>query len=287
MPFFFRRLFARLPLVQRLRQRWGSTRGFPLARYVPGTPRLTGGTHDVFLPPNSATLGAAATSQQAAESVAAILSRLTQNDEVEHVRALYLCAQDRFGPHWRSADILTALWGAATLIGPSSYLEIGVFRGRSASVVGATHPDCAIYGFDLWIEDYFAAPNTGPDFVRQELLAAGHRGSVTLTSGPSAETLPAFLRQHPDLYFDLITVDGDHSFLGAARDLANTLPRLKVGGIVVLDDICLAPDLKRLWESVIERDTRYVTWEFTDGGPGVAAAVRISDQPLSHLGAAR
>ena len=277
----FRRLFDGPPLWPRLRRRWEWIRPVPLPNYESGTPKIGGsGPLDPFLPPNAATLGRAATSQEAVTCVAALLAMLTQNEEIEEVHAFYCWAEEKFGQHWHYADILTVLWAAATLIRPTSYLEIGVRTGRSTAVVATTSPACAIYGFDLWLPDYGSAPNPGPDFVRQELRAVGHTGSVTLISGDSRKTVPAFLRQHPDLYFDLITIDGDHSVLGAATDLANTLPRLKVGGGVAFDDICMMPHLMRVWKNVVKRDSRYVSWEFTDSGFGVAAAVRMSDEPV-------
>ena len=141
-------------------------------------------------------------------------------------------------------------------------------------------PDPAFYPVDAFRNAFnrvLARP--GPDFVRKELAAVGHAGNVTLLAGDSRRTVPAFLRAHPDLYFDLITVDGDHSVEGAAIDLANTLPRLKVGGILVFDDIASAPHLKRVWEKVIERESRFVSWQFSEAGAGVAAAIRVSDGP--------
>ena len=99
-----------------------------------------------------------------------------------------------------------------------------------------------------------------------------------MISGDSRKTVPAFLREHPDLYFDLITIDGDKSVAGVAADFASALPRLKVGGIVVSDDIPMFPRLERVWDRVIRRDSRYITWEFYDAGRGVVAAIRISDR---------
>jgi predicted O-methyltransferase YrrM len=160
-------------------------------------------------------------------------------------------------------------------IRPKTYLEIGVRRGRSAAVVGATTPDCAIYGFDLWLEGYAGLENPGPEFVRGELRAAGHTGHVTLVSGDSHRTVPAFLKEHPGLFFDLMTVDGDHSLIGAARDLATVLPRLKVGGVIVFDDIVSAPCLARVWRGFVQEDSRYRSWEYDDAGAGVAAAIRV------------
>ena len=266
---------------RRIRHVWERLRPLPMPRYVVGTPKVGADRPlDLFVFTNTMTLAAAAMSEEAVNFVADLLDRLTPTQEILEQIAFYRLSQAQSRQYWRNADITTTLWAAAMLIQPNNYLEIGVRRGRSAAVVAATCPGCNIYGFDLWMTDYGDAPNPGASFVRKELRAVGHEGGVTLTSGGSSETVPAFLQEHPDLYFDLITVDGDHSSQGASADLANALPRLKVGGIVVFDDVCGGSGLNRVWEKVVKRDTRYVTWEFTDAGYGVAAAIRISDTPL-------
>jgi predicted O-methyltransferase YrrM len=251
--------------------------------YIPGTPKIGAESGDVCRL-NGETLAAAAASREAISFVADLLARLTPSEDIVGLQALYRSAQDRFGGYWRYVDILTVLWAAATLIQPKSYLEIGVRRGRSTAVVAAACPDCAIYGFDLWVPEYFGAPNPGPDLVRSELAAVGHRGSLVLVTGDSHETVPAFLRQHPDLYFDLITIDGDKSLVGSATDFANALPRLSVGAIVLCDDLPWFPALRRVWDRVICSDSRYVRCDFAGYGE-VAAAIRISDEPwLAAMG---
>ena len=271
-------LDARRRFARRLRNGWGKVRPIPLPRYVPDTPKVSSGrAFGMYFPPTAATLASAAMSEEAADFVLGVLERLTPVDEFDAQRLFYRWSQAEFRRHWRYADICTALWAAATFVRPSSYLEIGVWRGRSSAVVGSVCPKCAIYGFDLWVPDYFGAPNPGPDFVQGELRAVGHTGEVTLVSGDSRQTLPAFLRQHPDLYFDLITVDGAKSVLAVASDFANALPRLKVGGIVLTDDLPTAPVLRRVWNKFIRHDMRYVSWDFTDAGFGVAAAIRVFD----------
>jgi len=280
MSLVFRRIFDGRPLGRRLRLRWEYTRPFPLPRYTEATPRIAGtGPLDIFLPANPSTIGAA--SLEATPAVAAVLAKMTQIKEIVALRAFYRSSQRKFNAHWRYADLLTVLWAAATLDPPASYLEIGVRTGRSAAIVGAAAPKCALYGFDLWTPDYAGTANPGPEFVRDQLRAVGHTGSVTLIAGDSRKTVPAFLCQNPDLYFDLIAIDGDKSIVGAGSDFANALPRLKVGGIVVCDDICLAPHLRRVWDTVVKYDSRYVTWEFAEGSVGVAAAVRMSDEPVA------
>ena len=276
---FLRRWAAPRGVARRLRSAWRRSRPFALPRYLDGTPKVGGSEPlDPHFPPTAHTLGAAATSGEATDAVVAILDRLTPMEELVAQQAFYQWGQAKYGQHWRFANILTALWAAATFTQPTNYLEIGVRRGRSAAVVGATCPQCAIYGFDLWTPDYAGAPNPGPDFVRRELRAAGHTGNVTLISGDSRETLPTFLRDHPDLYFDLITIDGDKSLPVVASDFASALPRLKVGGIIVYDDLPRQPLLRRVWEKVIRQDGRYVSWEFVNAGTGVATAIRVSDE---------
>jgi predicted O-methyltransferase YrrM len=272
---------GRLPgaraLAHRIRSAWQAVQPLPRPRYRPSTPRIGGDDPwDPFLPPTALTLGAAALSPEASSCVLALFDRLTPHDDYAMARFHLTWARDRFGAYWRYADLHTALWAAATLVRPDGYLEIGVNRGRSAALVGSLRPTCAIYGFDAWIEGYADAANPGPDFVRDELRRAGHTGNVTLVSGDSRTTLPAFLTAHPDLFFDLVTVDGDKSVRGFSGDLAHALPRLKVGGVLAVDDLAAVPALRRVWREVIERDARFVTWEFVDAGYGVAAAVRTA-----------
>ena len=274
-----RRLSGRV--VRRLRWEWERNRPLPRPRYAPSAPRVEGRAElDLYYPPNGPTLAAAALSPEATDFVAGVLGKLTPTQEIADQLFFYGWGQGKFGKHWRFADITTVLWAACVFLRPTSYLEIGVRRGRSAAIVAAASPRCSIYGFDLWIPDYAGGENPGPNFARSELQAAGHTGELVLVPGDSKQTVPAFLGEHPDLFLDLITVDGDHSVLGAAADLANTLPRLKVGGILVFDDLCSAPLLQRVWERMVKRDTRFVTWEFTEAGYGVAAAIRISDEPI-------
>jgi len=54
------------------------------------------------------------------------------------------------------------------------------------------------------------------------------------------------------------------------------LPRLRVGGALVFDDIShpAHPDLDAVWRRVVASQRRYGTWSFDDVGYGVAVAVR-------------
>jgi predicted O-methyltransferase YrrM len=268
--------------IKRLISEWELRRPRRGPAYSLATPRVEGSSElETFFPLNAPTLAAGAMSTEAADFVMSVLAKLTPSSESEQLALFYKWGRAKYGSYWRYADIATTLRASAVLLKPRAYLEIGVRRGRSAAIVAATCPKCDVYGFDMWVPGYGDADNPGSEFVQRELRAVGYQGNATLISGDSAATVPKFLSQHPDLYFDLITVDGDHSVRGAATDLINTLPRLKVGGVVVFDDIATAPLLARVWRKLVRSDSRFESWEFASTGYGVACATRITDK--KHL----
>jgi predicted O-methyltransferase YrrM len=221
-------------------------------------------------------IGDRALSRDAYERTLAILDRLERDDYVDYVRAFVARGYELAGDDWRYADITTALYAAAEALRPDSYLEIGVRRGRSMAIVGSVAPECAVIGVDMWVQEYAGMENPGPEHVREELRRLGHTGPVEFISGNSHQVLPKLFRERPELTFDVITVDGDHSPRGARRDIEDVLPRLRIGGVIVFDDVRhpYHPRLGSVWRRAVAKDPRYVTWEFDDVGYGVALAVR-------------
>jgi predicted O-methyltransferase YrrM len=177
-------------------------------------------------------------------------------------------------PYW---DMCCALAAFAELRRPRNYLEIGVRRGRSASIVAAFQPDVSLYLFDMWHPDYAGVPNPGPDFVRAQLARVGHRGEVRFVDGRSQQTVPAFFEEPgcPPT-FDLITVDGDHRDAGARADLEAVAPRLAVGGTLVFDDIShpTYPTLYDTWRVFVDERPELVAHENRVDATGTALAVR-------------
>ncbi len=244
------------------------------ARAVSSSPAQGDWYHPVMIGPS--TIGAMATSPACLREVIQSLEHLEPDDYVRYLLAYYQAGLERFGDSWHYADIVTVLTATAKLLHPCNYLEIGVRRGRSMAMVATTCPDCEIMGFDLWTPDYAGISNPGPDFVRAEMGKVGYAGRLELIAGNSHITLPRFFSEHPSTYFDLVTVDGDHSRRGAEQDLRDVLPRIKVGGVIVFDDIChpLHPYLAKVWQRVVASDSRFTTWQFTELGYGVAFGIR-------------
>jgi predicted O-methyltransferase YrrM len=210
------------------------------------------------------------------ESAIELMKRLTPDDYTSFLTEYYTDGLRRFGSSWRYADIVTVLLCLSETLEPSSYLEIGVRRGRSVAAVASLRPHCSLFLLDMWVENYAGMENPGADFVHSELARVGHQGTIRFVNGDSHETLPALFAQLPDATFDLITVDGDHETKGAFQDLRDVLPRLNLGGAVVFDDLChpLHPELAEVWRELVASDQRYSSFTYHDVGYGVGFAIR-------------
>ncbi|MBI4063335.1 MAG: class I SAM-dependent methyltransferase [Elusimicrobia bacterium] len=209
-------------------------------------------------------------------AVSDIISRLSADKFILFNVDFYKAGIERFGQGWKYADINTVLFAIAGGVKIESYLEIGVRRGRSMAIVASQRPDVKIVGFDMWIPNYVGIENPGPDFVAGELRKVGYRGQAEFISGNSRVTVAEYFRTHPQDYFDLITVDGDHTARGATIDLRNVIPRLKVGGILVFDDT-QNPDhlyLNNVWQSEVVQSGRFIAHSFNELGYGVSFAFK-------------
>jgi predicted O-methyltransferase YrrM len=217
------------------------------------------------------------TSKSTLESVKNIIEKLNPDEYLLFLLKFYSKGVDNFKDDWSYADILTVLYSISSKINVEEYLEIGVRRGRSLSIVASNNPNVNIVGFDLWIENYAGMDNPGPDFVSKELDKVNFKGKLELISGNSRVTVPKYLNENPDKYFDLVTIDGDHSTNGAKLDIKNVIKRVKIGGLVVFDDIDNPNhrSLKKLWYKTFTNSSRYSTFEFEGIGLGVGFAIKL------------
>jgi predicted O-methyltransferase YrrM len=230
----------------------------------------------------AATVGGASTLAEYAVGGAVVrealacLARLSSDRYHDYVTRFYRTGLDRFGDRWRYADINTVLTGLAGVLQPAAYLEIGVRRGRSLAMLAAQAPACHIVACDLFVQDYAGMENPGPEFVRSELARVGFTGQLEFLVGDSHHLLPKYFRAHPDAFFDLITVDGDHSEAGAVADLQTVMPRVKIGGALIFDDVSnpAHPELKRVWAEATASRPDFSTYTFDEIGFGVGMAVR-------------
>jgi predicted O-methyltransferase YrrM len=130
-----------------------------------------------------------------------------------------------------------ALYALRELAGPSisSYLEIGVHNGASMSYVLLCRSPIVAVGVDLFESSPYKQDGLSKRGVERRLEAintAGH--SMRLIRGDShADDTFASLA---DTQFDLIFIDGEHSYEGVASDFRQVSRLLAPSGILAFDD---------------------------------------------------
>jgi hypothetical protein len=102
--------------------------------------------------------------------------------------------------------------------------ELGIFRCQfSEKILQITHPS-KLHLIDI---SPVAIKVANQKFAREI-----QSGLVQVHQGDSASTLLTM----PENYFDLVYVDGDHSYHGAKRDLEAARLRLKPNGFIAVND---------------------------------------------------
>jgi len=164
-------------------------------------------------------------------------------------------------------DLHEALRAACQRTTVTSYLEIGVDGGGSLNTVLCEVIPARIVLCDIWNHEYCGHGDT--KVIVQDILE-WHGATAEFLDGDSKETVPA-LRG----LFDLVLVDGDHSAAGALVDLQNAWPRVRPGGILVMDDINHPnyPWLSAVWEACVKEWNMWVIPE-TRGGCNAAIALK-------------
>ncbi|MDD7966371.1 class I SAM-dependent methyltransferase [Actinomycetospora sp. DW7H6] len=155
-------------------------------------------------------------------------------------------------------------------------LEFGVFSGTTLRAIAAARGDGEVYGFDSFQglpEDWRAGFGAGTFAVGEPPEVPG----AELVVGWFADTLPAFLAEHPEPV-DLLHLDADlHS--STATVLEHVGPRLRPGSVIVFDEYLNHPGWEdgehRAWTEYVARTGLDFTYEaFTHDHEQVVVVVR-------------
>jgi hypothetical protein len=184
---------------------------------------------------------------------------------------------------------------------PRSYLEIGVWNGKGSLLWMIrnvlTNKDSWALGVDTWTIPPTGraeqSPKWNPDnaYATATSIASLHH-RCALTRGDSHSVMASLPRRQ----FDFVFIDGDHSPVGALRDLVAAFPLVKIGGIIVCDnmartkthDVSVAVDafMDCHWWYVNELDVYSQQWacvknrehkQYHNGGRRAGKHVRHSD----------
>jgi len=130
---------------------------------------------------------------------------------------------------------------------PKSYLEIGTREGDSLkSVFIGCYKIKKLVLCDTWGSAYGGTGKGNHKHIETFLKVIGYDGEVKFLDGDSKYMIPTLNEK-----FDLILVDGDHSYKGAYTDLQNTWRLLKEGGFLVFDDVT-HKDHKYLYDCIMK-----------------------------------
>jgi len=110
-------------------------------------------------------------------------------------------------------------------------LEIGSFEGASAVWLMDHRPDLTLTCVDIFGPAFDDV--TGEYEHRFERNVAEYGDRVIKLKGKSTDVLPTLPKRKT---YDLIYIDGDHSYEGALYDAMNAYPLLKKGGVLIFDD---------------------------------------------------
>lgn len=110
---------------------------------------------------------------------------------------------------------------------PDNILEIGFNAGHSACCFLNAAPGASLVTFDIC--------RHGTEWPAYEELDKYF--DINLIEGDSIEEVPKYLANSPEVYFDLIFIDGNHSGEHPYYDIKNTIDRLNKDGIFIIDDM--------------------------------------------------
>lgn len=145
--------------------------------------------------------------------------------------------------------------------GTRSICEVGFNAGFSSWAFLSASPTVTVHSFDLADYAYSSAAKAHVD--------ESFPGRHTLITGNSHETVTAFATAHPEVRFDVVFVDGDHSVDGARADLADLRALARPDTVVVMDDIMpwlwYGEGPTQAWQEAVDEGSILHTAYYQDG----------------------
>jgi predicted O-methyltransferase YrrM len=143
----------------------------------------------------------------------------------------------------QGAMYFRALYEWAHALQPKSILEIGTDRGWSAANIAAGALSSTVVTLDI------RADSAG--FVRE--FPVDNIVPITMNSSVAADHVVSF---HP---FDMLFVDGNHTFNQAYGEYVLYRPLMREGALILFDDLALDMDGDEMgvfWDHVLDRKER-------------------------------
>jgi len=122
--------------------------------------------------------------------------------------------------------------------------EIGFNAGYSSELFLA-NSSAKVYAFDL---GRFKYSKDAKEYIDNK-----YPDRHVFIKGNSLKTVPKYAQEHPDLKFDLIFIDGGHTYRSAVNDIQNMKAFAHEDTLVIIDDLGMK-GVKKAWEESIENN---------------------------------
>lgn len=144
----------------------------------------------------------------------------------------HILDKDRQEYWWKFPNYYPFFYGLGKCLMPTSYLEIGTRYGYSlvAIYLGAKNVISQITSIDL--QEY---KDKSQNYAKANLLAKGYKGQYEFLIGSSHD--PKIKEKVKGRLYDLVFVDGDHSYKGAMEDIVFYWNNVTPGGFMIIDDV--------------------------------------------------
>ena len=118
-------------------------------------------------------------------------------------------------------------------------MEIGFNAGNSAEIFLQNNKELTLTSFDLGCHNYVT--------TAKEYIDANYPNRHNLILGDSRKTIPNYLKIHKNMKFDVIFIDGGHSYEIAKADMKNCFHLAHKDTIVILDDTIFTKSWEKNW----------------------------------------
>ena len=160
--------------------------------------------------------------------------------------------------------------GTLASITKQNILEVGCYLGYSSCIMAsAISGDRKIFSIDKFEIPKNWSKNTSDNWIYKNYSqiewatknrnALGFETKITFVKSDS-KTYAATLRNIPDRpKFDLIFIDGDHTYDGCLSDMKDYMPMLEAGGYLVVHDYNspLHPGVSKAVDEIIQSDKSF------------------------------